>query len=171
DLGRTDRPDPFRVDGCDTADHGLDGMGDGLSVPRGRRAVIHGAFARSRRTAVFTALWAAALVLGGCHDDDPFDPVSQIGPNPVLPEPHQYLFPPMHLSSVRGWKAGEKPTAVTGLKVEALATGLEHPRSLYVLPNGDVLVVESKAPSAPPISRPKDLVMQWIESQTTSSGA
>ena len=132
--------------------------------------MIHGAFARSRRTAVFTALWAAALVLGGCHDDDPFDPVSQIGPNPVLPEPHQYLFPPMHLSSATGWKEGEKPSAGADLKVEALATGLEHPRSLYVLPNGDVLVVESKAPPAPGISRPKDLVMQWIESQTTSAG-
>jgi glucose/arabinose dehydrogenase len=53
-----------------------------------------------------------------------------------------------------------------GLKVEALAIGLEHPRSLYVLPNGDVLVVESKAPPAAPLSRPKDLVMKWIESPT-----
>jgi hypothetical protein len=75
----------------------------------------------------------------------------------------------MHLSSVIGWKEGEKPTVGAGLKVEALATGLEHPRSVYVLPNGDVLIVESKAPPAPPISRPKDLVMQWMEAQTTST--
>ena len=131
--------------------------------------MIRGAFVRRRRTAAIIALCAATLVLTGCGDD-PFDPMSQVGPNPTLPEPHQYLFPPMHLSSATGWKEGEKPTVGADLKVEALATGLEHPRSLYVLPNGDVLVVESKAPPAPPISRPKDLVMQWIESQTTSSG-
>jgi glucose/arabinose dehydrogenase len=133
--------------------------------------VIYTAFAAARRVTLLVAICAATLFLAGCNEDDHFDPASQIGPNPSLPEPHQYLFPPMHLSSATGWKEGEKPTAVAGLKVEALATGLEHPRSLYVLPNGDVLVVESKAPPAPPISRPKDLVMQWIEAQTTSSGA
>jgi glucose/arabinose dehydrogenase len=121
------------------------------------------------RIARLAAFGAAILLLGGC-DDDSFDPTSQIGPNPVLPEPHQYLFPPMHLSSATGWKGDEKPTVDAGLKIEAIATGLEHPRSVYVLPNGDILIVESKAPPAPPISRPKDLVMQWIESQTTSSG-
>lgn len=122
-----------------------------------------------RRAAAFAAVCAVALVLSGC-DDDNFDVSSQIGPNPVLPQPHQYLLPPMHLSSVRGWHQGEKPTVAAGLKIEALASGLEHPRSVYVLPNGDVLIVESKAPPAPPISRPKDLVMQWMEKQTTSSG-
>jgi glucose/arabinose dehydrogenase len=120
------------------------------------------------RTSVIAVVCISILALSGC-DDDSFDPASQIGPNPNLPEPHQYLFPPMHLSSVLGWKQGEKPTVAAGLKVEALATGLEHPRSVYVLPNGDVLIVESKAPPAPPISRPKDLVMQWMESQTTST--
>lgn len=125
-------------------------------------------FAPWRRAALCAAICAATLVLGGC-DDDSFDPASQIGPNPKLPEPQQYLFPPMHLSSVVGWKQGEKPTVAAGLKVEALATGLQHPRSVYVLPNGDVLIVESKAPPAPPISRPKDLVMQWMEAQTTST--
>lgn len=93
--------------------------------------------AQPRRAAIFAATIGAALVLAGC-DDDAFDPASQIGPNPTLPEPHQYLFPPMHLSSVTAWKAGQKPTVPDGLKVEALATGLEHPRSVYTLPNGDV---------------------------------
>ena len=69
----------------------------------------------------------------------------------------------MHLSSVVGWKNGEKPTVASGLKIEALATGLQHPRSLYTLPNGDVLVVESKAPPPQPITRPKDIVMRTIE--------
>jgi glucose/arabinose dehydrogenase len=126
-------------------------------------------YAGLRRAATLAMIGAAAWALAGCDDDSSFDPASQIGPHPNLPEPHQYLLPPMHLSSVSGWKEGEKPTVAAGLKVEALAMGLEHPRSLFVLPNGDVLVVESKAPPAPPISRPKDLVMQWMESQTTST--
>jgi glucose/arabinose dehydrogenase len=129
--------------------------------------VTAGALQRSAVT--FVVIWAALFTLAACDDDSSFDPASQIGENPNLPEPQQYLFPPMHLSSVVGWKQGEKPTVAAGLKIEALATGLEHPRSLYVLPNGDVLIVESKAPPAPPISRPKDLVMQWMEAKTTST--
>jgi glucose/arabinose dehydrogenase len=56
------------------------------------------------------------------------------------------------------------------LKIEALATGLQHPRSLYILPNGDVLVAESKAPTAAAIKRPKEIVMGFIESWATSGG-
>lgn len=97
------------------------------------------------------------------YADEPFYVQSQIGPNPVLPDIQQYLFPQMHLASVVGWKNGETPTAAPGLKIEALATGLQHPRSLYVLPNGDVLVVESKAPPPQPITGPKDIVMRYIE--------
>lgn len=119
-------------------------------------------------------LAAAALVLlavpPGLHaqqapTDDP-----QVGPNPPLPEPRQSLFPTMHLADVIGWKEGETPKVPQGLKVAALATGLQHPRSLYVLPNGDVLVVESKAPGGEPVKRPKDIVMGWIESWVTSGG-
>jgi glucose/arabinose dehydrogenase len=102
--------------------------------------------------------------------DEAFDVQSQVGPNPVLPDIQQYLFPPMHLSSVVGWKNGETPKAAAGLKIEALATGLQHPRSLYTLPNGDVLVVESKAPPPQPITRPKDIVMRLIEKGVTSGG-
>jgi len=112
---------------------------------------------------------AITLTLGGCSGGDSFDTQTQIGPNPNLPEPHQYLFPPMHLASVVGWKADEKPTVAAGLKVEALARDLEHPRSVYVLPNGDVLVVESKSPNIQPVKRPKDIVMGWIESKATST--
>jgi glucose/arabinose dehydrogenase len=99
-----------------------------------------------------------------------FDPQSQVGPDPVLPAQNQYLFPPMHLAKVVAWQAGETPTVPAGLKIEALATGLQHPRSLYVLPNGDVLVVESQGPGTETIKRPKDLVMGWIEGMVTSGG-
>ncbi len=101
---------------------------------------------------------------------DSFDPMTQVGPNPVLPEPQQYLFPPMHLAKVVGWKEGETPTVAPGLKIEALAQNLQHPRSLYVLPNGDVLVVESKSPNVQPIQRPKDIIMGWVELWVTSGG-
>jgi glucose/arabinose dehydrogenase len=114
---------------------------------------------------------AAALALAACNDDESsFKPEDQVGPNPPLPEPHQYLFPPMHLAKIIGWKEGEKPTVAPGLKIEALATDLQHPRSVYTLPNGDVLVVESKSPDVQPITRPKDVVMGWIESLVTSGG-
>ncbi|MDF3813824.1 MULTISPECIES: sorbosone dehydrogenase family protein [Rhodopseudomonas] len=113
---------------------------------------------------------ASLLTLAGCNDDK-FDVASQIGPNPKLPEPQQYLFPPMNLAPIIGWKQDETPQVPQGMKIAALATGLQHPRSLYVLPNGDVLVVESKKPPGEPIKRPKDLVMGWIESFVTSGGA
>jgi glucose/arabinose dehydrogenase len=101
---------------------------------------------------------------------DAFDPMSQVGPNPVLPEPQEYLFPPMHLARVVGWKESEAPSVAPGLKIEALAKDLQHPRSIYVLPNGDILVVESKSPNVQPIQRPKDIVMGVIESWVTSGG-
>lgn len=121
------------------------------------------------RGAGMALLCSSALLLASCSDS-PFDSATQIGPNPNLPEPRQYLFPSVHIASIIGWKNGETPSVPQGLKIEALATGLEHPRSLYVLPNGDVLVVESKSPGAESIRRPKDLVMHWIESQATSGG-
>jgi glucose/arabinose dehydrogenase len=113
---------------------------------------------------------AAILALTAAAPDN-FDTNTQIGPNPVLPPLQQYLFPPMHLAPAVGWKSGETPTAAPGLKIQAYATGLQHPRSVYTLPNGDVLVVESKSPNLDPVTRPKTIVMKWIESKVTSDGA
>jgi len=109
------------------------------------------------------------LCLTGCNDSAP-DPNTQIGATPDLPAQRQYLVPPMHVASVVGWKPGERPTVADGLQIKALASGLQHPRSLYVLPNGDILVVESKAPGTEPIKRPKDFIMKWLESWATSGG-
>jgi len=123
------------------------------------------------RPAAAALLCSTALLLAGCDDSSSrMDPKTQVGANPPLPEPQQYLFPPMHLASVIGWKEGEKPSVAKGLQIAALATGLQHPRSLYVLPNGDILVVESKSPGVEPIDRPKDLIMGWIESWATGGG-
>jgi glucose/arabinose dehydrogenase len=112
---------------------------------------------------------AAILALAGAGPDD-FDVRTQIGANPVLPDPQQYLLPPMHLAKVVGWKAGETPKVKSDLRIQALATGLEHPRSVYTLPNGDVLVVETRSPGIEPVRRPKNIVMRWIESKVTSAG-
>jgi glucose/arabinose dehydrogenase/uncharacterized membrane protein len=86
----------------------------------------------------------------------------QYGPNPLLPAPHQYLLPPMNVPTTAAWGT-DVPTVAPGLKVQALGTGFEHPRSLYVLPNGDVLVVEANGPKAP-INRPKDFIMGLVKS-------
>ena len=50
------------------------------------------------------------------------DPMEQVGPNPNLPEPQQYLLPPMHLAKVVGWKDGETPDVAPGLKIRRRST-------------------------------------------------
>jgi glucose/arabinose dehydrogenase len=106
---------------------------------------------------------AAILALGAAAPDD-FDVKTQIGPNPVLPAPQQYLVPPMHLAPIRGWKDGETPKVGADLHIQALANGFENPRSVYTLPNGDILVVESVGPGTQPVRRPKDVAMNLVES-------
>jgi glucose/arabinose dehydrogenase len=69
------------------------------------------------------------------------------GPNPELPPPHeQKLLPTVHIAPAQGWPKGAMPKAPAGFTVTAFAAGLEHPRWVYTLPNGDVLVAESNAP-------------------------
>jgi glucose/arabinose dehydrogenase len=72
-----------------------------------------------------------------------------VGPNPVLPPPDKQLVPTVHVAPAKGWPAGAKPTSAPGTTVSAFATGLDHPRWVYVLPNGDVLVAETNAPPKP----------------------
>jgi glucose/arabinose dehydrogenase len=119
--------------------------------------------ARSAKLPRLAALVVAVAGLGlaGC-DDHAGDPKMQIGANPVLPRLQQYLMPPMRIAKVVGWEKDEAPTVPQGLQVHALATGFQHPRSLYVLPNGDVLVVESNGPKAP-VYRPKDIITGWVQ--------
>jgi glucose/arabinose dehydrogenase len=80
-----------------------------------------------------------------------------MGPRPTLPAPNPTLIPTVNIAPAKGWPGGAKPTAAAGLSVNAYATGLDHPRWLYVLPNGDVLVAETNAP-------PKDSkgIKDWI---------
>lgn len=99
---------------------------------------------------------ATLLSLAACNQHIA-DPSTQYGAHPKLPAPHQYLMPPMQVPPSVGWHKGQMPIVPPGLRVQAFVSGLEHPRMVYALPNGDVLVVESNGPSAP-IYRPKDYV-------------
>jgi glucose/arabinose dehydrogenase len=72
-----------------------------------------------------------------------------IGPNPTLPAPRKSLIPVVRVAKAEGWSPGTKPVAAPDLYVSQLAANLVHPRWLYVLPNGDVLVAETNAPPAP----------------------
>src|SRR5258705_8313422 len=125
-----------------------------------RALKIAGSAKLPRLAALLVAV--AGLGLTGC-DDHAGDPKMQIGANPVLPPLQQYLMPPMRIAKVVGWGNDETPAVAQGLQVHALATGFQHPRSLYVLPNGDVLVVESNGPKAP-VYRPKDIITGWVQS-------
>ncbi|MCA6108194.1 PQQ-dependent sugar dehydrogenase [Bradyrhizobium cenepequi] len=113
------------------------------------------------RFAAVAVVAAATLSLAGC-DDSGGAPARQIGVHPYLPELQQYLLPPIRIARPVPW-GGETPKVPEGMQIRAMATGFEHPRSLYVLPNGDVLVVESNGPKAP-VFRPKDLVTGWVQS-------
>ncbi len=72
-----------------------------------------------------------------------------MGPNPVLPDPVRRMIPTVKIAQVKRWAVGAAPVPADGLAVQAFARDLNHPRWLYVLPNGDVLVAESAAPPAP----------------------
>ena len=90
-----------------------------------------------------------ALLLAGCGDSANLPAQQTQGSAPTLPEPTRSLIPTVHIAPATGWSEGEKPTAASGLQVTAFAAGLQHPRWVYVLPNGDVLVAESNAPERP----------------------
>ncbi len=75
------------------------------------------------------------------------------GPNPTLPSPVKSTIPTVNIAPAKPWAKGEMPTAVAGTVVNAFASGLDHPRWLYVLPNGDVLVAETNAPPKPDDSK------------------
>jgi glucose/arabinose dehydrogenase len=127
---------------------------------------------RARIRIGLLAALASTMALAGCGDgSNDLDPRRQVGPNPVLPDPQQYLIPPMHVADVVGWKAGEMPVAPQGLRVQALARDLQHPRNVYALPNGDILVVESQGPNLEPVTRPKSPIIGWVEKRATSQSA
>ncbi len=95
--------------------------------------------------------WSMALALA-----QPATPGPGLGPNPQLPTPEKSgLVPTFNIAPAQGWPQGAQPQAPAGFKVTALARGLDHPRWVYTLPNGDVLVAESNKP--PPAEGAKNV--------------
>ncbi len=90
-----------------------------------------------------------ALSLVACGDEATLPVEAGTGPNPQLPAPVQSILPTVVLARAVGWPEGVTPKAGSGFSVSAFATGLDHPRWLYVLPNGDVLVAETNTPPSP----------------------
>ena len=90
---------------------------------------------------VVEGIGEAAIVLRG-QDGRKVTPAT--GANPAIPlAKPQGSLPTLKMPTARGWPAGQTPKAAAGLKVNAFATGLKHPRWIYVLPNGDVLTAEA----------------------------
>src|ERR1700734_3284307 len=102
---------------------------------------------RNRLLAAFAV--SLALLLAGCNEQETATVGQTFGPKPTLVEPEKSLVPTVNVAKAIGWPAGGKPVAADGMVVNAFATGLDHPRTVYVLPNGDVLVAETNAPSRP----------------------
>jgi glucose/arabinose dehydrogenase len=101
----------------------------------------------SARTVI--AAVSAVCVTSGCGESAQLTLAEGMGPQPVLPPPNPSLIPTIDVAPATGWSNGGGPTAADGLTVEAFARDLDHPRWLYVLPNGDVLVAETNAPERP----------------------
>lgn len=94
-----------------------------------------------------------AGTLAACGESSTLQVADGTGPSPQLPEPNKTLIPTVNIAPAIGWPDGAKPTAAAGTQVAAFAQGLDHPRWLYVLPNGDVLVAETNAPPKPDDSK------------------
>ena len=92
---------------------------------------------------------AASLCLAACSETARLSVRDGMGPDPQLPAPVQGLVPTVNVADASGWPPGTTPVAAPGFAVGAFATGLQHPRWLYRLPNGDVLVAETDAPPRP----------------------
>ncbi len=84
----------------------------------------------------------ALVALAACGPE-PQAETATYGPDPQLAAPHQGMLPDISIPEIVGWAAGAAPGAPDGFSVTRFAEGLDHPRWIYVLPNGDVLVAES----------------------------
>ena len=98
---------------------------------------------------LLAALSLAALA-AGCGDHARLNIAETQGPAPVIPPEVHTPIPTIHVARAVGWPAGARPVVAPGLQVAPFATGLDHPRWLYTLPNGDVLVAETNAPPPDP---------------------
>ena len=101
------------------------------------------------RAGLIGAALAALAALAACGETALLTVAAGTGPRPELPPPRSTLIPTVNIAPAQGWPHGVTPQAAPGLQVVAFASGLDHPRWLLVLPNGDVLVAETNAPPKP----------------------
>ncbi|WP_390346887.1 PQQ-dependent sugar dehydrogenase [Variovorax boronicumulans] len=117
------------------------------------------------RLALSAAAVAAVLLVAGCGETAKLAPELTTGPRPQLADPNKTLIPTVNVAPAVGWTDTAAPTPAEGLRVTALARGLDHPRWVYTLPNGDVLVAESNKPPKPEGSGaggPVAAVRNWV---------
>ncbi|CAG9933290.1 PQQ-dependent sugar dehydrogenase [Candidatus Nitrotoga arctica] len=112
----------------------------------------------------------SSLMLSSCDNKAVVNPSEQMGPNPLLPKAQNFLVPPMQVPDGVGWKGDKTPKVVSGLSIEKIASGLLHPRQIYVLPNKDVLVVESNGPGTEPVTTPKQIIAGIIKNRSGKGG-
>jgi glucose/arabinose dehydrogenase len=111
------------------------------------------------------ALISLSATLAACGETSTLQVNDGTGPSPKLPPPNKTLLPTVNIAPAVGWPAGAKPLAAPGTQVAVFARELHHPRWLYVLPNGDVLVAETDAPPKPDDSKG---IKGWIAKKVMS---
>ena len=103
------------------------------------------------------------ILLAACGDKARYSIAESSGAQPALPPPQKSLIPTVNIAPAKGWPAGVMPQPVPGTRVTAFVRDIDHPRWLYVLPNGDVLVAESNGPPKPDDAKGlKGWVMKWV---------
>src|SRR5215510_12186826 len=111
------------------------------------------------RVTVLGVAATSALLLAACGDKAELPDHASQGPNPQIPAAREALIPTVNIADAVGWPEHEQPMPAEGLAVKAFATGLDHPRWMLALPNGDVLVAETNAPERPGDSKG---IVGWI---------
>ncbi|WP_040262405.1 PQQ-dependent sugar dehydrogenase [Pseudomonas massiliensis] len=106
-----------------------------------------------------------ATSMAACGESAKLQVSDGTGPSPKLPAPNKTLVPTVNIAPAVGWPVGVTPKAAPGTQVKAFAEGLEHPRWLYVLPNGDVLVAETNSPTKPDDSKG---IRGWVAEKVMS---
>ena len=135
----------------------------GKTAPGGMPATLQPAPSHRLARAIGSLLPALlAIAMASCRGEAHARPQSQAGQAPALPAPEKRLIPTVNIAPASGWKQGARPTPARGLAVNAFAAGLDHPRWLYVLPNGDVLVAETNAPAQPAETGFRAWAMKWV---------
>lgn len=117
------------------------------------------------------ALLGIALLVGlsACGETARLTITDGTGPHPTLPPPVSSPLPTVVIARAVGWAAGQTPTPAPGFAVQAYAQGLDHPRWLYRLPNGDVLVAETNAPARTATPGLRERIAGWLMQRAGAS--